>query len=171
MSNTDNQIDHNARLAKVACEIWGHLSEGLGHEHVDLADVAAAQALLDTLFDLIGEERARLVHRQLAEALKPKGKPMAKESPVFQAEWSDNITTRMSTYCPDDELNLARAVRLSAHAHDSRTKGRSPDARIVKGHFERNGEVLQRYENIDPRDYALERNPSSASKTKKGKPS
>jgi hypothetical protein len=42
---------------------------------------------------------------------------------VFQAKWSDGVVTRMSVFCGEGKLDLGRAVRLSWHAYDSRTKG------------------------------------------------
>jgi hypothetical protein len=73
------------------------------------------------------------------------------ESPVFQAKWSDGVVTRMNVFCGEGELDLGRAVRLSWHAYDSRTKGKGTAKLIVDGQFEtREGEVLRTYENIDP---------------------
>ena len=76
-------------------------------------------------------------------------------SPVFEAVWEDGVKTRMSTYCVPAKLDLSRGVRLSAHAYDSRTKGRGKSRLIVKAHFESpdTGEVLAEYESINPRDH------------------
>ena len=70
--------------------------------------------------------------------------------PVFEAKWDDGIVTRMSVFCTTAEPDLSRAVRLSWHAHDSRTKGRNPTAKIVSAQFEYNGAVLETYKTIDP---------------------
>jgi hypothetical protein len=72
------------------------------------------------------------------------------QSPVFQAKWSDGVVTRMNVFCGEGGLDLGRAVRLSWHAYDSRTKGKGTAKLIVAGQFESEGEVLQTYENIDP---------------------
>jgi hypothetical protein len=70
---------------------------------------------------------------------------------VFQAEWSDGITTRMSVFCDGGEPDLGRAVRVSRAAYESRTKGNGLAEQIIAGHFERDGLVLRRYQNIEAR--------------------
>lgn len=77
-------------------------------------------------------------------------KPRAKKTqlttvgPTFVANWSDGIVTRMSIHTSDEKPDLGRALRVSAAAHDSRTKGLS-FAQITSGHFERAGKVLHSY--------------------------
>jgi hypothetical protein len=55
-------------------------------------------------------------------------------SPNFIARFADNEVTCMTTYCAPNKLDLTRGVRLSRHAHHSRTK-REPPA-ILAARFE-----------------------------------
>jgi hypothetical protein len=112
----------------------------------------------------VGEEQAEIAKRLLQDnpaILDDKDRLLAKiatihyrgtwrNSPVFQAKWSDGVVTRMSVFCREGKLDLGRAVRLSWHAYDSRTKGKGTAKLIVAGQFESEGEVLQTYQNIDP---------------------
>ena len=52
-----------------------------------------------------------------------------KKMSVFVAEWPDGQVTRMSVY---GDRNLARAVRVSWHAYDSRLKGLAPRKITIK---------------------------------------
>ena len=55
--------------------------------------------------------------------------------PTFVATFADGEVTRMTTYCADSKLDLARGVRLSRQAYRVR-KGKAPPA-MTAGHFER----------------------------------
>lgn len=54
-------------------------------------------------------------------------------SPTFVAPFADGITTRMTCHCTSDHLDLARGMKLSRAAYESRTR-KSPPA-IVKARF------------------------------------
>ncbi|MGO9049408.1 MAG: hypothetical protein ACLP19_27205 [Xanthobacteraceae bacterium] len=64
-------------------------------------------------------------------------------SPTFVARFADGTVTRMSTYCGPGKLDAARGVRIAWAAYESRKK--RPAGTIIQAHFERNGEILQRY--------------------------
>ncbi len=55
--------------------------------------------------------------------------------PTFVAAFSDGEGTRMTIYCADGKLDLARGVRLSRQAYRAR-KGKAPPA-MTAGHFEK----------------------------------
>jgi len=74
-------------------------------------------------------------------------------SPVFEASWRDGTVTRMSVHQEGKKPDLGRAVRLSAHAYDSRHRGMGKAKIIATAHFEINGEVIASYENLKPGDY------------------
>jgi hypothetical protein len=107
----------------------------------------------------VGEEQAEIAKRLLQDnpaILDDKDRLLAEIATihyrgiVFQAKWSDGVVTRMSVFCGEGKLDLGRAVRLSWHAYDSRTKGKGTAKLIVAGQFESDGEVLQTYQTIDP---------------------
>lgn len=54
-------------------------------------------------------------------------------SPTFVAEFADGVTTRMTCHCTPDHLDLARGMKLSQAAYESRI-GKPPPA-IVKARF------------------------------------
>jgi hypothetical protein len=54
-------------------------------------------------------------------------------SPTFIAEFADGVRTRMTCHCTSDHLDLARGVKLSRAAYESRM-GKTPPA-IVKACF------------------------------------
>jgi hypothetical protein len=54
-------------------------------------------------------------------------------SPTFVAQFADGVTTRMTCHCTLDHLDLARGMKLSRAAYESRTRN-SPPA-IVKARF------------------------------------
>ena len=56
-------------------------------------------------------------------------------APTFVATFADGEVTRMTTYCADSKLDLARGVRLSRQVYRSR-KGNVPPA-MTAGHFEK----------------------------------
>ena len=66
-------------------------------------------------------------------------------SPVFVATFddADKTVTRMTTFCEDDKLDVARGVILSRRAYRQRTGQRAPA--LVQAHFERDGNVLETY--------------------------
>ena len=55
--------------------------------------------------------------------------------PTFVAAFTDGEATRMTIYCADSKLDLARGVRLSRQAYRAR-KGKAPPA-MTAGHFEK----------------------------------
>jgi hypothetical protein len=55
--------------------------------------------------------------------------------PTFVATFNDDEITRMTIYCADGKLDLARGVRLSRQAYRAR-KGKAPPA-MTAGHFEK----------------------------------
>ena len=55
--------------------------------------------------------------------------------PTFVAVFADGEVTRMTTYCADSKLDLARGVRISRQAYQTR-KGKAPPA-MTAGHFEK----------------------------------
>jgi len=64
-------------------------------------------------------------------------------SPVFQCSFVDNVTVRMTTFCKNGKLDLARGKKLARHAYESRTGKSPPD--FEEAHFENEGVVLQTY--------------------------
>lgn len=74
--------------------------------------------------------------------------------PTFVAVWHDGefTNTRMSIHCADDALDVKRAARVSHAAYQSRFKG-ARNCTILDGHFERNGEVLAAYPNMEISQY------------------
>jgi hypothetical protein len=64
-------------------------------------------------------------------------------SPTFVAIFADGEVTRMTTFQPDKDLNLARGARLACAAYESRKKKTPPP--LVRAHYERDGEVLESY--------------------------
>jgi hypothetical protein len=65
-------------------------------------------------------------------------------SPTFQCTFVDNVTTRMTVFCKDGKLDLARGITLARAAYESRA-GKSPPA-FEAAHFENDeGVVLQTY--------------------------
>jgi hypothetical protein len=66
------------------------------------------------------------------------------DSPAFVAKFADGEVTRMTTHQDKSRLSLTRGVCLARAAYESRTK-RAPPA-IVEAHYERDGEVLERYD-------------------------
>lgn len=70
--------------------------------------------------------------------------------PTFAAVWHDgeNTVTRMSIHCADEALDVQRAARVSHAAYQSRFKG-ARNCTVLDGHFERDGEVLASYPNMD----------------------
>ena len=66
-----------------------------------------------------------------------------KASPTFCAKFSDGVTTRMTTHCPNG-LDLARGIALSRAAYNSRKKAGPPE--IVEARFETiDGVMLKQY--------------------------
>jgi hypothetical protein len=56
-------------------------------------------------------------------------------SPTFVAQFADGVTTRMTCHCTPDHLDLARGVKLSRAAYESRIRKSPPaiaEARFVK---------------------------------------
>jgi hypothetical protein len=54
--------------------------------------------------------------------------------PTFCATFADGTKTRMSIFCANEKLDLARGVRVSQAAYESRKKKRPPA--IVEACFE-----------------------------------
>jgi hypothetical protein len=72
---------------------------------------------------------------------------MSNASAVFVATFGDGrevVITRMTVHAPKDRLSLTRGVRLARAAYQSRTK--QPPPAIVSAHYERDGEVIESYE-------------------------
>jgi hypothetical protein len=71
--------------------------------------------------------------------------PLFKPGPTFVCEFSDGVTTRMSIHCAEG-LDLARGIKLSCAAYESRAKKSPPD--ILSGRFEDfgGGVLLQAYD-------------------------
>jgi hypothetical protein len=66
-------------------------------------------------------------------------------SPSFVATFADGEVTRMTTYCADNKLDLARGLKLSRHAYQQRITKEPPA--IVEARFEdAAGAVLGRYD-------------------------
>ena len=80
---------------------------------------------------------------------------MAMVGPTFQAIWTDGTVTRMTTHCDDENLDLARGVRMSWYAYQSRTKGNGNASCIKEGQFERDKKVLQIYKDLDVAEYGI----------------
>ena len=55
--------------------------------------------------------------------------------PTFVAKFADGEITRMTTYCPNGQLDLGRGVRLSRTAYQSR-KGKEAPPMIEAQFFE-----------------------------------
>jgi len=58
----------------------------------------------------------------------------AMSSPTFVATFADGTITRMTTHCPDGQLDLGLGARLSRAAYESRKKQKPPA--MTGGHFE-----------------------------------
>lgn len=54
-------------------------------------------------------------------------------SPTFVAQFADGVTTRMTCHCAPDHLDLARGIKLSRAAYESRIR-KSPPA-IIEARF------------------------------------
>jgi hypothetical protein len=111
---------------------------------------AAVDKVIDTLPDDLGDEWLA----QLADAI---GYPsiFAEDEEAFRhafwqaarvtvARFADGEITRLSTFHSGDKLNLSRGVRLARAAYESRTR-KAPPA-IIEAYYERDGEVLERYD-------------------------
>lgn len=83
---------------------------------------------------------------------KPRAKKLTTVGPTFVANWSDGVVTRMSIHTNDMRPDVGRAVRVSAAAYDSRTKGLGV-ARLESGSFERGGKVLHTYAGAELRPH------------------
>jgi hypothetical protein len=64
-------------------------------------------------------------------------------SPTFVATFTDGVSVRMTTFCGNGKLNLARGKKLARYAYEQRTGKTPPD--FKQAHFERGGAVLQTY--------------------------
>ena len=98
------------------------------------------------------EEAIKMVKAAGYRVTKPAEKKHRTVGPTFEARWSDGIITRMSIYTTDENLDVGRAVRVSAAAYDSRTKGLGL-ARLESGHFDRAGQIIKTYEGKQLRGY------------------
>ncbi|MFK4725852.1 hypothetical protein ABIE89_006952 [Bradyrhizobium niftali] len=70
-------------------------------------------------------------------------------SPTFIAEFADGVTTRMTCHCTADDLDLARGIKLSRAAYDSRI-GQAPPP-IVTARFVQpfSDETIRCYDSIE----------------------
>jgi hypothetical protein len=69
------------------------------------------------------------------------------DSPTFVAQWSDGVTTKMTTYTMLTRLDLKRGIALSRAAYSSRKKIliATIEATIVEARFEKDGAVVRAY--------------------------
>jgi len=87
-----------------------------------------------------------------AKPRKPSGKVKNRVGPTFVATFADGQVTRMSTFTSLTNLDVARGVRLSRAAYESRARGRFGKSLqrvpppIIRAHFEQDGNVLVTYD-------------------------
>jgi hypothetical protein len=80
-----------------------------------------------------------------ATPMAPQVKPS--DGPTFVAQWSDGVTTRMTTYTMLKKLDLKRGLALSRAAYSSRKKVSMAtiEATIIGAHFEKDDAVVHVY--------------------------
>jgi hypothetical protein len=94
-------------------------------------------------------------------------------SPTFVVRFADGVTTRMTCNCEDHHLDLARGIKLSRAAYESRIKKSPPaivEARFVEPFSDDEIEIYSRAEleasqpstSIDVRPAVPELNPQRA---------
>src|SRR5262249_5394561 len=74
---------------------------------------------------------------------KKQAEPLAAGSPTFVATFADGEVTRMTVFCPPDDVDVERGKKLARYAYESRTK-KTPPA-FLKAHFEHAGVVFKAY--------------------------
>jgi hypothetical protein len=81
-------------------------------------------------------------------------------APTFCAKFSDGVTTRMTTYCPNG-LDPARGVLMSRFAYVSRKKKRPPN--IIEARFETPEGVLLKEYSADEIEQTVNQKPRKRS--------
>lgn len=86
---------------------------------------------------------------------RPRQKKLTKVGPTCVVRWADGVTTRMSINTPDDQLNFARGLRVSASAWQvAARRALVPGLRAaVKNH----AHALAEYDNLEFAAAAKER--------------
>jgi hypothetical protein len=90
---------------------------------------------------------------QTAKSSPPRSPPILQPgaSPVFKAEFSDGVKTKMTIYTPIKPLDLKRAVVVSHAAYSARKRipMSAITATITEASFSKDGKVLAEYTAAD----------------------
>jgi hypothetical protein len=90
-------------------------------------------------------------------------------SPTFVCRFSDGVTTKMTTHCTPDNLDLRRGIALAHVAYRSRT-GKQPP-RIACAHFQTlHGVVLREYAEKEITDVTVKPLKGAALSDRPGEP-
>ena len=82
---------------------------------------------------------------------KPKEPDYSSPKRTFVAEFQDGVVTRMTTFCANGKLDLARGIAVARAAYESRTGARTPPP-ITRAKFVEPGyddAVLKEYDAND----------------------